>query len=430
MNPLEKALLVQELSQLMQRLAGGSLSYFETAKHKQRLKDIVDFCDRPTLNQQIFGSRSHIQPIAEAEQFLQKSSYKSSCCGIFRNDKQLEVALNGQKQSAWAMLYHDYLGWQIWMIEVPNYTLLISDWGKLTDVYEWMQEEQHDYPFLQTDTKLANQVAKRATKDIPTLTHMVTTTNHVVPLLHEEIIAPAAEELAPPTLVLQGHLHHLSPLNTENFTEKLLFRLVAEQSNDRRNYIDLLGYNVDFEHALERTIYLAEQVNQKGQFIRYVALFGAQNDTQASRMVHAFSHQQHYNLAAIRKISWSDLASKLFDFYSLFEAYNQAEIYWATEGYYPYIPTEFINTQKFIQFDETPADFNTPILLLKERQKIRIIHGKNRVALAKGEHAYPYIMLDRQQGANWKLIQDTIQTMPQPILALQLYEAIQKHITI
>lgn len=431
MNPLEKALLVKEISLLVQQLAEGSLSYFETAKHKQRLKDIVDVCDTPLLNQQIFGERSHIKPFAEAEVFIASSNYSDCCAGVFKNDRELENHLHEQLSSSWALLFHDRLGWQIWMIEIPNYTLLISDWGKLEDVYAWMIEEQKSFPCLKSNQ---NEPHKRKylsepVLKIPTLTHVVETAPMQVPVLDTEIIAPVMTQPEHPSLVLNEHIYHLIPLNFENHTEKLLFRLQPEQSNHRLSYIDLLAYYVDLENILQRPIYLAEQINLKGQFIKYLALFGAQNDTQAIRMAQSFSHQQQYSLACVRKIDWTILQNDLFELETFFSCFGSAEILWRTEQYYPFIPTEFINKQKFIQFDESPANFKTPIILLKERQKIRIIHGKNRVALSKAENAYPYIMLDRQQGISWKIIQDTVQKMQQPIRPLQLYESIQQHIT-
>ena len=115
---------------------------------------------------------------------------------------------------------------------------------------------------------------------------------------------------------------------------------------------------------------------------------------------------------------------------TLFDSYSQkATLIWHTEGYTPFIPAQLIQTQKFIQFEESPADIQTPLLLLKERHKIRLIHGQNRLNLSRTEVAYPYLLLDRHQGVSWQLIQTILTQLAPPIDCHQLYKAIQKHIS-
>lgn len=68
-------------------------------------------------------------------------------------------------------------------------------------------------------------------------------------------------------------------------------------------------------------------------------------------------------------------------------------------------------------------------MLLKERHKIRLIHGQNRLHLSRTEVAYPYLLLDRHQGVSWQLIQTILTQLASPIDCHQLYEVIQKYIS-
>ncbi len=50
------------------------------------------------------------------------------------------------------------------------------------------------------------------------------------------------------------------------------------------------------------------------------------------------------------------------------------------------------------------------------------------VELSRTEIAYPCLVLDRQHGISWKLIQNTISTLPEPITVFQLFDSIQKQL--
>ena len=107
---------------------------------------------------------------------------------------------------------------------------------------------------------------------------------------------------------------------------------------------------------------------------------------------------------------------------------QHAEMVWMPEESYAYIPAQCIHQKKFISFEEAPADFSTPILLLQEHQKIRVIHGERRLALSNQEIAYPYLMLKRDKDLNWQKIHQIVLGLSQPVQVLDLYMAIQAQI--
>ena len=197
-----------------------------------------------------------------------------------------------------------------------------------------------------------------------------------------------------------------------------------------------IGQNIDFlihsdqlDHCLDSPIYLAEQTHQHGGFIKYLALFGADSPTEAIRLSQQFAQSGQHQLAAIREIEWDQLQTHMHDVFSIFKLYTQqAKLVWHIEDYHPFILADLLNSRKFIHFEESPADVNTPILVLKERQKIRVIHGQKRVELSRTEIAYPCLVLDRQHGVSWQLIQNTISTLPEPITVFQLFDSIQKQL--
>ncbi len=78
----------------------------------------------------------------------------------------------------------------------------------------------------------------------------------------------------------------------------------------------------DQQQLLARTVYLAEQTNTQGHFIKYVVLLGALDQMQAIRLTQNFCQQFEHEIAAIREISWEKLQEHLFDFDQSFQCYS------------------------------------------------------------------------------------------------------------
>lgn len=588
MKPLDKALLTQELSELIHSLKNGNLSYFDHARSKQRILEIQQLCTY--LLQQRSPKQQQLEPLLYAQDFVYQCRYREFCCGVFSQDQALEDILYQQTQSSWALLYEPSEGWQIWLLQMPNQTLLISDSGDLETVYAWLvtqqmkyhcfdsnspaaQQLEHAQPIAEVDLytepqsqtaavatpsamdnarqqmqkqrveqamhipvshlpdvfepKTQQQIQRRVLQEAqftssqppspkisrllrkqetdiseglsfdlglepldlnpqqpmqipplfsatePNLSQVMiepsfeafdfkhperqtATTPHVQQDLQRfnrsqtratQALNTAVEPLntsieplnsakkvitthhrakkpeAMPDLVMQGYPCQVNALLFEAAREKQLYRIQPQHIDCE--HVDLLLHDHDTNNVFQQPIYLAEQIDAQGRFVKYLALFGAQGELQAIRLAHIFSHAQGHKLVAVSRIDWPNLEQNLFDFDKLFHTYTAlAELIWSQQPYYPFIPVHLIQTQKFIQFIETPATPDTPLLLLKERQKIRVIHGDHRLQLSLHEIAYPYLLLDRQQGISWQLIQEVIQGLAQPIDPIRLYEAI------
>ncbi|MCY1212839.1 hypothetical protein D9M72_245880 [compost metagenome] len=259
-------------------------------------------------------------------------------------------------------------------------------------------------------------------EEMPVSAHLSTQETNLAENLTQQSI--------PQSLALKQHIAHIQPLYEDNKTEQALYRLEILDSPEISQHVDLLLYGPNVQRWQQLPIYLAEQINPQGRFIKYLVLLGTENQMQAIRLIHLFTDPYQHQPSAIKEIFWHHLQDSLTHLETLFDSYRQkATLMWNIEGYTPFIPAQLIQTQKFIQFEESPADIQTPLLLLKERHKIRLIHGQNRLNLSRTESAYPYLLLERHQGISWQLIQTILTQLESPIDCHQLYAAIQKHIS-
>ena len=246
---------------------------------------------------------------------------------------------------------------------------------------------------------------------------------------NSETSATATQPLLPTQINLGQYQAQLHTLHQPNLDPKLYGLDISGHIEINQN-IEFLIHSDQLDHCLDYPIYLAEQTHQHGRFIKYLALFGADSPTEAIRLSQQFAQSCQHQLAAIREIEWDQLQTHMHDVFSIFQLYTQqAKLVWHIEDYHPFILADLLNSRKFIHFKESPADVNTPILVLKERQKIRVIHGQKRVELSRTEIAYPCLVLDRQHGVSWQLIQNTISTLPEPITVFQLFDSIQKQLS-
>ena len=491
MNTLEKSLLIKELRDLIDALTHKRLSLYETAKAKARIKEIFMLCDKPIFQKQLLTFKASQNPIQTAVTFAEQSLYAQSFRGVFTQLEALETALYQQPEAGWAILYQPRAGWQIWLIPAADRTALLSEFQDLEQVYRWMLEQQQQYHCLQTDAELKQAAVLEAAQTQPIFVtadpeenkavdspiqfefitdHIATeevasSDTQVVDVAKDELtIEPTADQTIisnailnttqpdattidtaqmtagtqKPSvnpaynLLLSQYSCPISALNLSQNESAQLYRVFLPEAPEVTQYADVLVHlsdpEEDQQQVLARAVYLAEQTNTQGRFIKYVVLLGALDQMQAIRLTQNFCQQFEHEIAAIREISWEKLQEHLFDFDQLFQCYSHdAQIVWKQEHYFPFIPIQHIQTTKFIQFEESEAQSHTPLILLKERQKIRVIHGQKRLQLSRTEQAIPHILLDRQQGISWQMIQKVISQLQQPIDALQLCQALQMY---
>ena len=487
MNPQEKAQLIKEIHVLTHQFEHRALSLYEMARSKKRIHEIFALCNEPIFQKQVLAYKAFTEPKTAAFDFAQQTPFALTFRGYFQKSDDLEDALYQQPDMGWAFL-HQVKVWQIWIIPAPHRTALISEWGNFAECYDWLLEQQQLYQCLETDRELQQRAVPLhlpppTESHTPTLTTQLeyestenteTVSNpldlsiddvlaedlHTVPtpdtatttlldaLTQEELVQSSMptliQEVADDVDIEPREIQSAKPIpesiHIDQFTAKLqkipqleqdppqLFELLILEQAELNLQIDFLLHANVLEHWDQYPIYLAEQVNVEGKFIKYLMLLGAQNQMEAIRLAQLFSLQHQHDLASIKEISAKLMSQILSQPTELYQHYQQADDIWQKTDYFPFIPTTLIQTQKFIHFDEPDADFNTPILLLQERQKLRLIHGQKRLALSRTEQAYPCLILNRQQGLNWQTIQTVINQLTQPIDVQQLYQALKLYI--
>ena len=477
MNVLEKAQLAKELQSLIYGLDQRALSFFEIARSKSRLKEIFLSCDEPIFKKQILNFKCHIQPELTAHEFANQSSYAKSFRGVFLTDHDLEHALEQHPEMGWAILYQANLGYQIWYIPAPRRAALISDWDGLEQNYEWMLEQQELYNGLKTDAELSIQSVEntksfkisqkriasdsaqsslsRFSKNVQSgPTQQTAVSSNPVEKRHldsQTASSPALQQHAKPAVSSAEIRSLLKTTDSKQILPQVVelgqwkCRLTALQFEQAQAYklcslnvenvpelmplLELLIATSELEQYVNQPVYLAEQVNAQGRFVKYLAILGAEDQLQAIRLGNVVSQHYAYQISALKLLPNEQKLKQCKTAEQLFELYHEhAQLVWKTESYHPFIPAKCVQKQKFIAFEEAPANYATPLILLKERQKIRIIHGHARLQLSHEEIAYPFILLDRNQGVSWQLIQSIVQALPQPISASKLHDAIQVHI--
>src|SRR5690606_33839690 len=252
------------------------------------------------------------------------------------------------------------------------------------------------------------------------------------PQLKAETIIPqeqiiTSEPIEFPAQIQLGELNaHVHPLGLEETNIKRLCALELTENIEHPAYLDIALYYAAEDNWQARQVYLVEQLNQQGQFVKYLMLLGVPSQLQAHYCIQHWLNHHQRQAAAIKSLAWSVISTSFMQLELFSMAYlQQTETVWTQPDYHPFIPAQFIQKQKFISFKEAAADFSTPVLLLQEHQKIRVIHGEKRISLAEDELAYPHILLQRDKQLNWQNIHTIILTMPQPIQVLELYREIQ-----
>ena len=238
-----------------------------------------------------------------------------------------------------------------------------------------------------------------------------------------------SKQILPQVLELGQWKCRLTALQFAQAQEHKLCSLTVENVPELMPLLELIISASELEQYVNQPVYLAEQINAQGRFVKYLAILGAEDQLQAIRLGNIVSQHYAYEISALKLLPNEQKLKQCKTAEQLFELYHEhAQLVWNTETYHPFIPAKCVQKQRFIAFDEAPANYATPLILLKERQKIRIIHGHARLQLSHEEIAYPFILLDRNQGISWQLIQSIIQMLPQPISASKLHAAIQTHI--
>ncbi|WP_312331140.1 hypothetical protein [Acinetobacter variabilis] len=469
MNALEKAKLIKELNELGQQLEYKSLSLYEATRTKKRLQDIFHLCDEPVFKNQILSFKSRVQPELAAHQFAASTQFHHRYRGYFKDLVQLQQTLTAHSETGWAFLHQSQQGWQIWLGPVEQSDFLHGEWDELANCHHWLLQQQQQGAYFPLDPQLDIPALSVQDAEFDTLTLEIARYHQGSLQIQTKITAPQLSETIEPDLdratseievktaelsieidntdnsssilIIDENITFpesiqlgkfsalLHPLEHAGATIRRLCALELQPAASQPADLEMALYYAEEDHWQARPVYLSMQTDPQGQGLKYLMLLGAPSLLQANSCIQYWGTQHGRRCTEIKSISWAALDTCL-DRIDLFtEMYLQhAEMVWMPEESYAYIPARCIHQKKFISFEEAPADFSTPILLLQEHEKIRVIHGERRPALSNQEIAYPYLMLKRDKDLNWQKIHQIVLGLSQPVQVLDLYMAIQAQI--
>jgi hypothetical protein len=414
MNNLEKALLIKELNGLIIQLNHRNMTLFETAKSKIRLREIFQQCEQPVFKHQQLAFKSITQPEVAAYEFARSTPYSYSFRGFFIYDEDLEVALYQQPETGWSLLHDPEKGWQIWLIPAPHRTALISDWASLPETQIWLEEQQEIYHCLTKDSELAAKAIMLQLEPDPA-TQRVTAEKQQ----HTQVNAEEYIQLAPWQDV------KLALVDAPHAAFKKLYQLHLQGDDaELHHYLQIIGCYKKRTFDLDQSIYIAEQLNPQGQFAHYLAIVGCYDLEHAVDLLETYNQATAYVSNSVKALAWHEFTQHAVSFSELFHTLENRPFIHAHEPPIQYIPAELIHTHKFLKFKERRAYTNTPLLLLREHKKIRVIHGEKRLELNPNELAYPFLLLNRDEGVNWRTIQTAIDQLDHPVDVMALYQSL------
>ena len=345
MNALEKAHLIKELHGLAQQLEHKVLPLYEIARSKKRIRDIFNLCDEPIFKTQISAFKVRTQPELVTYQFSANTSYHLSFRGYFTEILALEQALYAHPDSGWAVLHHPERGWQIWLIPAPQAPALHSQWAELQHCYIWLLQQQQRFSCLKQDPPLIvpalslheaetscnsmettkyHRGRPRARIHALELNRLDESTNQILtepkelnPQLKAETTIQqeqitVSELIQFPVQIQLGKLNaHVHPLGLEETNIQRLCALELESDVEQHPvYLDIVLYYAAEDNWQARQVYLVEQLNLQGQFVKYLMLLGVPSQLQAHYCIqHWLSHHQH-QAAAIKSLAWSVISTR------------------------------------------------------------------------------------------------------------------------
>ncbi|WP_111895446.1 hypothetical protein [Acinetobacter sp. MB5] len=421
MNLLEKALLIKDIQQTIILADNERAPLFQRAQAVHHLKEIFQICEKPITIQSPKSTHSSEVQIHLCNELLKLSKFQNSHRGLFYDRSLLLQALNQNPNMGWAILYDlDQKLWQIWLIPQARRGAIHCSWkGHLNEAYQWMLQQQNLLQCLLTDDEFNQRLGIE--------TPIRPETSSEEPTVPSESEAPADtnKPITPERPERNLDIHQILPMRIEGFPQ-LCFEVIFQNQNEISQYLtcfSLFQRTTDIHYA---PTVIAERMNTEGQFLGYIAILGVRDIQTAGQLAQQYCLQTETMLASVKTLSWGQFQTSYHSIDLLFNEYLQAKNLWQQQHMYSFIPASMILPQRFIPFEETQATVETPLLLIKERQKYRVVHGERRLKLMPNEIAYPCILLSRNDGISWQLFREIIETLPQPISVEALYTQTQK----
>ncbi|MEB3767308.1 hypothetical protein [Acinetobacter sp. MD2] len=434
MNLLEKALLIQDIKKNIQIIETLHLPLFERAKATHRLKEIFQFCEKPIVQKRYQGLAQYYTPQQISHECVKKSDFQNSYRGLFSESSLLLQELNKNPMLGWAILYEQtQKQWQIWVIPQAKKGVIHSSWKEhLDEAYLWLSQQQKLLHCLISDRELSlpttavTSTRPETTQETYQKSHSITPTEPATLFntqqLHLEVLNDNKFSLQ------LGNLATIfTPIQVPTFSQ-LNFAVQVEQLAHLDPLFLYLSLSDQVSELLNTPILVAERLNEAQQLMGYVVIFGASQSNAAQQLAVQYCYTLQQRLGTIKRFSWTDWQKNADNLEVFFEDYLQKSVLWQPKQKYLLIPEALLLTQRFIPFEETAADLDTPLILIKERAKYRVIHGASRLNYPSDALGYPCIVLSRQMGLSLQIMRQIIDTLKPPISVTMLHDAIQQYV--
>lgn len=435
MNLLEKALVIQDIKHNIQIIENNSLPLFERAKATHRLKEIFQFCEKPITQKRNQSLTQFDTPQQINHDVFIKSNFQKSYRGLFQDQSILLKTLQENPLLGWATLYDAIeKRWQIWLIPQAKKGVIHSSWKtQLTDAYQWLLQQQNLLHCLVEDANFVDDAhqtshTQRVTDSTKNQFSHLDKAN-TDPITHQfqqtNIQALTAEQIK---IELEPFHANLTPIQIPAVTETS-YLIHFDEVTHPQNLFIYLSVSSKSDDILNTPIVVAERVDEQQQFMGYVMIFGSMNPHIAIQLASQYCAQYQQQLATIKSMTWQIWQDHATNLETFFDVFLQEKTLWKPPETPIFIPRELVLTQRFIPFEEMPASLTTPLILMKERLKYRIVHGENRLQSSVDALGYPCVLFSRQDGVSWQMLRDILTTLSSPVSSDILHIAITQHVS-
>jgi len=418
MGLLERALLIKEIDQSFQTISQEKASFNDRVKAEFHLKEIREN-EKYSVNT-VQNTPSKIPANLIAEYFLQTTLYQSSYRGCFSSELELKEKINQYPSYGWGLLVKADEQWQAWLIIQANKPAIHSSWkSNIEEAYAWILQQEKLFKCLVQDQAID------MTKDIDGKLVLQFQQGNL-DNLNKPIITRQAKKIE-----LETFEANIYPIDYIDAFKDQLYQLKFENKLPYEHYAEFIYLKTSNQSIIYSPIYIAELIDEQGKFVKYLILFGTSNIEQTINLLDALSDHQKLWLSSIKSCNWLTFKTYFLSVSGLFKCFiEHTQAIWLQNNTYPFIPVELIKTVKMITFEEAEPDIHTPLILLNDNQKYRVIHGVLRLGLKLDEIAYPFIQFDRDNNLmNWQNIQTLINQLPRPIVATHLLESLKQYLS-
>lgn len=156
-------------------------------------------------------------------------------------------------------------------------------------------------------------------------------------------------------------------------------------------------------HDFDGKIFVIGQLDAKGNFDEHKVMLGVESDNEAQQLYRAHYDENFNGIGYIHSFSIEDFKDRAYTGKTaLFDSIRPLMLdSWADDGRYELLPFKKLDQGKLDQkMTEAKATIKEPIVVLADKSKYYVVHGRNRleIAVKNAESYVPSIVFNADQG--------------------------------